>query len=320
MSDNSDVIQSVELSSTVGADEAIILLLGYELSCSDDPDCDPLDITLGLILDDILDRAETDYSNAKFNLSEFDKSQNTDEALRKTLSQAVLDKEAALHEAKKEVKQGQELYALLNHEVAKIHNGKSSIIVLDPHMTKRLGYDQITKISLHEWFHSLKGAGQKVSSDDTLPEDARWEDISIRIWNNNRLAYSYKNSKWQEKTLGDIDLLDKKTQSPSQQAIILFALSQDKKFPPGQTRENKHSKSMTMLGRSLRKLTGLKGSPFKPYNDHDGYKPRFQLKDSRRDADERAKNAAIHVDDYEPESKDYMDEDDDGAKWLDDNS
>ena len=71
--------------------------------------------------------------------------------------------------------------------------------------------------------------------------------------------------------------------------------------------ENNHKTAMSNLRDCLIKLTGISADPFLPFNKRNGWKPRFELIDDRRNADEREKNNAVKIE-YIDESK-YSDND-----------
>jgi len=135
----------------------------------------------------------------------------------------------------------------------------------------------------------------KSSSSTDTPKDVTWENIEIRIRKDNKIAFSHEKGKWADKTFSEIGLLDKRTQQPNHLAGILIGLSIGNKFPPTRTVEGKHKTAMCRLSKLLRTLTGIKSDPFTTFNATAGWKPRFKLTDDRKNADERAKNAAFHI-------------------------
>jgi hypothetical protein len=141
--------------------------------------------------------------------------------------------------------------------------------------------------------------------------------IEIRIRKDNKIAYSHEKRKWTEKTFDEIGLLNKKTQGPNYLAIILNGLSVGKKFPPSKKPEGKHSVAISRLRDSLVALTGIQDDPFTEINDSDGWKPRFKLTDDRRNADDRAKKAAIYTE--ITDEINYIKEYDKAGKWIEDN-
>ena len=70
----------------------------------------------------------------------------------------------------------------------------------------------------------------------------------------------------------------------------------------------------------LRKLTGLPGDPFYPYNKDDGWRPRFKLINLENIGAERAKKQAIHISLEEMESKKTNLDDDNGQSEYDPDS
>jgi hypothetical protein len=179
---------------------------------------------------------------------------------------------------------------------------------------------RLTTESVWEWSGDRYGIGipeWAPPTAATLPPEATWEDITIKIYANQRLGWSYKGEAWRTARFEDVDLMGKKHREPNLQGAVLTAMSMGRRFPPNPPLSNEQKTLMTRLRRSLQKLTGIRDpKPFKTYNVADGYRPRFVLIDDRRNADERAKRAAIHV--PEPEAADFDDEDDDAQKFIDD--
>jgi hypothetical protein len=89
-----------------------------------------------------------------------------------------------------------------------------------------------------------------------------------------------------------------------------------RKFPT-ENLQGKHKAAISRLRAALRRLTGISADPFRKYNPADGWRPRFQLIDDRRNAEERAKNQAQHVP-YD-DTRDYQAEDDEAGEWLEQN-
>lgn len=214
------------------------------------------------------------------------------------------------------------LAMLLLEDLRKEASIQDSAIVLSPDSSSIPRY---TLDSVADWVAFKYGIGIPEWSPDLVdtatsvhaPAGATWEDIEIRIRKDNKIAYSYKKEEWIKKTFGDIGLLNKTTQQPNHHAIILIGLSVGEKYPPSGTAEGKYRKNISTLRTSLRKLTGIESEPFTKFNKTDGWKPRFKLTDDRRNADNRAKKAAMH-EEYN-EGKNYDDENDETAEWLEKN-
>jgi len=132
-----------------------------------------------------------------------------------------------------------------------------------------------------------------IKSHDSV-EDYQWEDVTIKIYKDNRIGYSIKNGEYKKCTFQEIGFLDKRKNLPNYLAGLLIGLSERKKFPATKGPAPKDKTAISKLRKSLVKLTGLEGDPFIPINEVDGWKPRFKLIDDRRNADERAKKMAKH--------------------------
>jgi hypothetical protein len=102
---------------------------------------------------------------------------------------------------------------------------------------------------------------------------------------------------------------------------ILIGLSRWRKFPQGKEADSKSKTAISRLRISLQQLTGIEEDPFFPFNEGDGWKPRFNLTDDRKNADERAKREAIHVS-YEDAqlsdggTQDFDHENDDAGRFI----
>ena len=196
---------------------------------------------------------------------------------------------------------------------------QESMAVRSPDNSSKPRY---TLESVADWASYKYGIGIPEWSSDSddpatskdVPDGVKWEDIEIRIRKDNKIAYSHEKGKWTEKSFGEIGLLDKRKQQPNHLAGILLGLSIGEKFPPTKTLEGKHKTAICRLGKLLRQLTGINSEPFTRFNETDRWKPRFKLTDDRRNADNRAKKAAVH--EQHNEGKDYKDEGDATAEWL----
>lgn len=124
-----------------------------------------------------------------------------------------------------------------------------------------------------------------------------WEDVTIKIYADCSLGYKVGNENFKRASFMDIELMGKRKLEPNSIGGILIALSQKRKYPPGINAQpsSANKAAISKLRRSLEKLTGITGDAFLPFNKADGYKPRFKLIDDRKNADDRAKNEAIHL-------------------------
>lgn len=122
-----------------------------------------------------------------------------------------------------------------------------------------------------------------------------WEDVTIKIYADYRIGCHLGKDNFQKSSFQKIGLMGVRKNQPNQLGLILLGLSRNKKFPPGKKSGAKDKTAISKLRRSLLQLTGISQDPFGPINEGDGWKPRFKLMDDRRNADERAKNEAEHV-------------------------
>jgi hypothetical protein len=155
-------------------------------------------------------------------------------------------------------------------------------------------------------------------------EDAKWEDVTVKIYVNNRIGFSLVSGEFKKTTFLEIGLIDKRKNVLNRQAGLLIGLSGGRKFPKGTSPEPSERTSLSKLRSALKKLTGLTCDPFCPIDETVGWKPRFTLIDDRKNADKRAKKAAKHVSyedalkHNEPQSDDFESEDDDADNFLND--
>ena len=187
------------------------------------------------------------------------------------------------------------------------------------------GIKRVTTESLSQWASDQFG----ISAPEWEPwnqnpalEGIHWENVTIKIYADHRLGVFLDNGKSRRASFRDVGLMGRRKNEPNKLGGILIGLSEGKEFPPKKYIEAKDKTAVSKLRRSLVVLTGLAGAPFLPFNEADGWKPRFKLIDDRRNADERAKARARHgeYDDTQEyaASPDYEDEGDATADWLKD--
>ncbi len=124
---------------------------------------------------------------------------------------------------------------------------------------------RVTTASVWQWAADRYGLGVpdwEPPTAATLPDDARWEDITIKIYADHRLGWSHKGEGWRTARFEDVGLMGKKHRSPNAQGVVLTALSAGRKFPATSQLSGNERTIMTRLRTSLRQLTGLrKGEP-----------------------------------------------------------
>lgn len=165
---------------------------------------------------------------------------------------------------------------------------------IEQHIT----FESLTKWASMYGIGSLGWAYSDADTDNTaLAKNVRWEDVTIKIYADYRIAYFSEQTgpKGIEKTFRDIDLMGKRKNRPNFLGGILIVLSRGEKFPAGNSSKGASATAISKIRSALKQLTGLTSEPFYPFNIGEGYRPRFTLIDDRRNADERAKKRAVHV-------------------------
>jgi hypothetical protein len=224
----------------------------------------------------------------------------------------------------------------LKHELDNIDD---SLIILadDTSMKTRLTLESVELwaayeygIGIPEWSHADHDKAMPKVSDETeqatgsendtssLTRFNCWEEVTIRIYANDKLAHSVEKGKYETTSFDDVGLMDRRKSTPNHQGGILIGLSVGRKFPTGSTPAGKDKTAISKLRGSLARMTGIADDPFCPFNAGDGWKPRFTIVDNRKNADTRAKKAATHVS-YD-DTINYDIEDDQAGKWLDSGS
>lgn len=150
-----------------------------------------------------------------------------------------------------------------------------------------------------------------------------WEDITIKIYADYKLGVKIKNGKYQRSSFQSIGLMGKRKKNPNHLGKILIGLSQRQKFPQCKCARAAHKTAMSKLRHSLVKLINLSSDPFTPFNEGDGWLPRFELIYDCHNADERAKNEARLVsldenrDNYDSEAPNFERQNDEIQRWID---
>lgn len=177
---------------------------------------------------------------------------------------------------------------------------------------------RLTVKSLDDWAFfecSISIPNQAISKTNV-----DWKDVTIKIYNYYKISLFVNGKRKKQSDFRELGLMGKLKKEPNQLGGILIGLSQSEKFPKEITVEPKDKTAISKLRDSLIRLTGIKRDPFFPFNNGDGWKPRFKLIDDTRNAENRAKQRAVYVeyDDSKHGSitPDFDDEGDDAAKWL----
>jgi len=156
--------------------------------------------------------------------------------------------------------------------------------------------------------------------DESL-KGVSWADVKIKIYEGYKIRCWIRGQKIQS-TFQKIGLMGAAKNEPNKLGAILIGLSRGSKFPTGKQASSANKTAISKLRYSLKELTGLADDPFTPFNQADGWKPRFELIDDRLNADKRAKDRSTtqEYDDnlnYElAETPDFVDEDDEAGDFL----
>ena len=148
-----------------------------------------------------------------------------------------------------------------------------------------------------------------------VPSDAKWDDIVVKIYSDYKIGWRSEQGKLNRSSFHKIKLMGTRKMGPNALGLLLVGMSMGKRFPSGTNPQPKDKTSISKLRDSLRMLTGLSGDPFLAFNEGDGWRPRFKLVDDRRNADERAKQKAVH-EPLDPEAPDFEDEDDEAGRFI----
>jgi hypothetical protein len=209
-------------------------------------------------------------------------------------------------------------HSLTNAIRGELADPKGSLVFLpdDPSRGQRL-----TLKSLFDWAANRFGVGipewLHARYQETPVQKISWEDVTIKIYADHKIGCFLGKKDHKRSSFQAIGLMGERKIGPNQRGEMLIGLSQKKKFPPGSRPEATDKTAISKLRNALKQLTGLTSDPFYPFNKADGWKPRFRLIDDRRNADERAKERAVHV----PlvEARDFEYENDPAQDWLDKN-
>jgi len=177
----------------------------------------------------------------------------------------------------------------LQHEVNQPEN--SMIVLADEISSKQ----RVTFDSVADWAVDRYGIGISARYVDKKLENARWEDVTIKIKDNKKIGYKIKKGRFTYKHFKDVGLMGKKMHKPNEKYNILMNFSLGKKFPPGNQAEDKYRKAIYEVGSVLKKLISLPDGPFYPFNQNDGWKPRFKLTSYLAEDDEYYRRDNFHI-------------------------
>lgn len=184
---------------------------------------------------------------------------------------------------------------LFNSIQYEIDHQEDAMIVLanDSSSHQRLTFHSVSDWAADKYGISITTLSNDSNTVDENLKKGRWESVTIKIWKDHKIGYSSKKGKFNRAPFREIGLMGKNKIIPNQLGIILVGLSRGKKFPHGTCR-GKDKTAISKLRRVLYKLIGFSADPFYPYNQSEGWKPKFILIHDVNNADERAEKQAIH--------------------------
>jgi len=163
-------------------------------------------------------------------------------------------------------------------------------------------------------------------------QKALWSDVTIYLYANNRLGYSFESAPEIIKTKNMAELsglINMKTNQLTNVGGFLVGLLRGKSLTPS---SKLNPSAMKRLNNALKELTGLADNSFYGKQAGAGWVPRFKIVNREYAADERAKEKAVMVPEFmadtgscEPEGASswtehpYEDENDAAADWLREN-
>jgi len=212
--------------------------------------------------------------------------------------------------------------SLLDALCLEIANPKGSTVV---HSSDAGLSPRLTPDSVANWAFEFCGiymparpqSNQENRQEKVIVQGIFWSDVTIKIYSDFKIGCNLGKNNYQKSSFQKIGLLGTRKNHPNALGTLLLGLSQNKKFPVGREADGKSKTAIAKLRKCLVQLTGIAEDPFTPFNEADGWKPRFELIDDRKNADNRAKDNAIHV--SLDEARDFEHEDDDAQDWLDKN-
>jgi hypothetical protein len=331
--DEDSEITRINLSHTFCVNDAVFQALGIVIHPVFNEMGQEYSPTLGEILENYLESADTNLANAKYDLHVYKKNTESTSQNKQRLAelkQEIEKREIEFEKVLKYCEAGKKLYLDLKDEIAKITSGKGSALVIDQIESKKRGTPQITKTSFKEWYGSRGGgtisnpirgetkssAARRNKSPINLPEGTEWEDLTIKLTEDQVISIYLNRRKKYENAFKLHGLSNPGTGKLNKKGEILYRLCRQEKYRPSSHPSGANKKTMSELRTCLKKMTGLIDDPFFGFNPSDGWKPRFKLKNVEHEANKRAKHQAYHTGYHENEFRDYEPEDDDADDFL----
>ena len=172
--------------------------------------------------------------------------------------------------------------------------------------------DGIVAYTIHSAYYWAKAHGKEVPEwappniqSPEAPQQREaiattWDGVELKLRAANKMVIKYADGQSVTKDLEGTGILNTSTKILNTAGAALLGLASNASIPmsDGGSEGGISSKVMSGLRSSLKELAGIDSDPFFDYNPADGWKPRFQFRDRRNAAEERAKEKAGH-DSYE---------------------
>jgi len=209
--------------------------------------------------------------------------------------------------------------SLLEHIKQELANPDDSLLILssDNSSIPRLEMESVADwasnkygIGIPDWSdHDATKIHHADDAKNELYPNVDWKDVTIKIYRDYTIGYSIGKEKQKPSHFRFIGLMGERKNEPNNLGVILLDLSLGKKFPKQAKPAKNDAVALSKLRAALKKLTGISSDPFYPINDGEGWKPRFQLINDEKNADERAEQRA-QCEGYD-DNKYYISENDD---------
>lgn len=127
--------------------------------------------------------------------------------------------------------------------------------------------------------------------------DAKWEDVTIKIKDTQKLQVIIKNRKPFYLSFADMRLMAVNKYDPNRLGLILIGMSHRKRYPPlSEENSDKFKVNISKLNKNIKENISISDTTTPIFYDRtNGYLPRFKLINDERSRDKRAKNDAVHV-------------------------
>jgi len=157
---------------------------------------------------------------------------------------------------------------------------------------------------------------KKFGTHDQKKTASSWHDITLTLLANNLIEYSCDGTKF-KKSLEEFGLATQGNKELTMTGEVLFKLSHQVKHLNNIRPIDSERQIISRIRDALRKLCGLTGDPFQPFNKDDGYKLKCKLFNETKAGDQREEKRAIHVQ-YNDDELIFDIEDNEGQRYMDD--